>query len=100
MPVFRGEAAMKRTFRRMILIPAIVLLLLLVGAVGGRHWYINSHGYELPYHVPFLMEAKDRWTALGGTWEVVDGTMRNDSNEVQSPLHHASARPRRRGYVA
>ncbi len=77
---------MKRNFRRKIFIPAMGVLLLLVAAVGGRHWYINSPGYGLPYHVPFLMEAKDRWTALGGTWEVLDGTMRNDSNDRGAKL--------------
>jgi signal transduction histidine kinase len=84
--VFRDEANMKRNFRRKIFVPAVGALLLLAAAVGGRYWYIHSPGYGLPYHVPFLMEAKDRWTALGGTWEVVDGTMRNDSNDRGAKL--------------
>ena len=48
--------------------------------------YFSRPGYGLPYYARFTPDVEDRWTALGGTWEVVDGSMRNDSNDRGAKL--------------
>lgn len=42
------------------------------------------HG--LPYHDSFAAGNADEWVALGGTWAIADGTMRNDSDERGAKL--------------
>ena len=57
-----------------------------IAVIGGGRLYRGGSGYGLPYAVRFTPDAEDRWTALGGTWEVVDGAMRNDSNDRGAKL--------------
>ena len=45
----------------------------------------------LPYHDSFASGKADEWTALGGTWEVINGAMRNDSDERGAKLLTGSA---------
>lgn len=40
----------------------------------------------LPYHDSFASGKADEWKALGGTWELVSGAMRNDSDERGAKL--------------
>jgi two-component sensor histidine kinase len=54
--------------------------------IGGARFYFQRAEYNLPYRPRFAADAEDRWTALGGTWEVVDGSMRNDSNDRGAKL--------------
>src|SRR5262245_56742858 len=77
---------MKRISRRKLIISAMALSILAAGIIGGRHLHINSPGYGLPYHARFMPDVEDRWTALGGAWEVIDGAMRNDSNDRGAKL--------------
>jgi signal transduction histidine kinase len=80
---------MKRSSRRKLVISAIALSILTAGSVGGRHIYTSSPGYGLPYYSQFRPDApetEDRWTGLGGNWEIVDGTMRNDANDRGAKL--------------
>jgi signal transduction histidine kinase len=62
------------------------LLLLIAAIVGGRQIYFSRPGYGLPYIARFAPDVEDRWTALGGTWEAIDGSMRNDSNDRGAKL--------------
>lgn len=77
---------MKRSVRRRLFVSTIALSILIVGILGGRRFYISRPGYGLPYYAQFMPGVKDRWTALGGTWEVVEGSMRNDSNDRGAKL--------------
>jgi signal transduction histidine kinase len=77
---------MKRKSRRKLILSAASLLLLVSAIVGGRQWYCSRPGYGLPYYAQFTPDVEDRWTALGGAWEVVDGSMRNDSNDRGAKL--------------
>ncbi len=77
---------MKRSARRKLIISAVNLSVLIVGIIGARYMYLSSPGYGLPYYSQFTPDAEDRWTGLGGTWEVVDGSMRNDSNDRGAKL--------------
>ena len=76
---------MKRTLRRKLqdLGAAICLLIVLI---AGWLVYVGRPGYGLPFHARFTPDVKDRWTALGGVWEVADGSMRNDSNDRGAKL--------------
>jgi signal transduction histidine kinase len=77
---------MKRFSRRKLIISAMALSILTAGIIGGRHLYIKSPGYGLPYQARFTPDVEDRWTALGGAWEIVEGAMRNDSNDRGAKL--------------
>ncbi|MES1257549.1 MAG: hypothetical protein ABUS51_03930, partial [Acidobacteriota bacterium] len=77
---------MKRRSRRRLVLSVTALSVLAAGLLVGRQLYIGRPGYGLPYHARFVPEVKDLWTALGGTWEVVEGSMRNDSNDRGAKL--------------
>ncbi|HVZ83991.1 MAG TPA: histidine kinase [Terracidiphilus sp.] len=48
--------------------------------------YLHGPGRGLPYHDSFAEGEADEWKALGGTWELSDGMMRNDSDERGAKL--------------
>jgi len=77
---------MKRISRRKLIISAMALSILAAGIIGGRRLHINSPGYGLPYQARFTPDVEDRWTALGGAWEIVEGAMRNDANDRGAKL--------------
>lgn len=77
---------MKRNSRRKLMIAAIVSTILILGIVGGRYLYLSTPSYGLPYHAKFTADEDDRWTGLGGVWEILDGAMRNDSNDRGAKL--------------
>ncbi len=77
---------MKRSFWRQLALCAIALSILTAGIIAARQLYFSRPGYALPYYARFTPDVEDRWTALGGTWEVVDGAMRNDSNDRGAKL--------------
>jgi hypothetical protein len=55
------------------LFPALVLF--------GLRAYLHRSSRGLPYHDSFIEGKADEWTALGGIWELANGTMQNDSDE-------------------
>ncbi len=60
-------------------------------AVAGTLWLViwllarNFRG-GLPYHDSFASGSADEWKAYGGTWHVVDASIRNDSDERGAKL--------------
>ncbi|WP_158823975.1 histidine kinase [Granulicella sp. S156] len=56
------------------------VMLLLVRAT------LHSPKRGLPYHDSFVSGKADEWKALGGTWELVNGAMRNGSDERGAKL--------------
>ncbi len=73
-----------------------MLLLAMTACAGGLGlWgllaYQHSAGRGLPYRDAFAKGKADEWKALGGTWELVDGAMRNDSDERGAKLVTGSA---------
>src|ERR1700721_1849481 len=70
------------------LLPALVLF--------GLRAYLHSSSRGLPYHDSFVEGKADEWTALGGIWELANGTMQNDSDERGAMLLTGS--PRWRAY--
>jgi signal transduction histidine kinase len=58
--------------------------LLALIAIGGV--LLRSRARGLPYHDSFPSGAADEWHALGGTWELADGAIRNESDERGAKL--------------
>ena len=71
---------MKRKSRRKLVYLAATVSILIVAAAALR-LYVTRPGYGLPFHPRFTPDTEDRWTALGGVWEVADSSIRNDSND-------------------
>lgn len=63
----------------------LVCTLATLAAVGLRA-YLRSSTRGLPYHDSFAQDSADEWQAFGGTWDVVKGSMRNDSDERGAKL--------------
>ena len=64
-----------------------VLLTAAVVAIGAGWAYLRSNqAWKLPYRDSFATGQADEWTAFGGTWQIADGAMRNDSDERGSKL--------------
>jgi hypothetical protein len=76
----------KRQARRKLAVSITALLLTVATIFGGIHFYVNSPGYGLPFRASFTAKETTRWTALGGTWEMADGAIRNDSNDRGAKL--------------
>ena len=57
------------------------------GLVLFEGWLLFHNAYGgLPYHDSFASGSADEWKAYGGTWEVVNGSIRNDSDERGAKL--------------
>lgn len=71
--------------RRLLLVGSLLGLSLALAMIAYRV-YLRSPGRGLPYRDDFAKGNSDEWKALGGTWELVNGTMRNDSDERGAKL--------------
>jgi hypothetical protein len=71
--------------RRRVLAALLVGVLLPVASLGLCA-YLRSPARGLPSQDSFAQGRADGWEAFGGTWEVVDGSMRNDSDERGAKL--------------
>ncbi len=80
--VAREAAARKR--RRLVIVAAVCAVTAL--AAAGLRMQIASSQQHLPFRARFDKNSVDNWTAYGGAWEVVDGSMRNDSDERGAKL--------------
>ena len=76
--------------RRRWLICLIGVLLACTGWATVGYWHSSTRG--LPYRDSFAKGKADEWTAFGGTWELTDGSMRNDSDERGAKLLTGSQR--------
>lgn len=71
--------------RRRSLAISILAALLILG-LFGLNIYWRSPGRGLPYHDSFTATKTEEWKAFGGTWEVVNGSIRNNSDERGAKL--------------
>jgi hypothetical protein len=71
--------------RRPILFAALMTLLLAMG-IFSLWIYLHNPGRGLPYRDSFVLGKADEWRAFGGTWELVNGEMRNESDERGAKL--------------
>lgn len=74
-----------RSRGRQILIGLLAAFFLALGLVALCA-YLRSPSRGLPYRDSFAAGTADEWKALGGTWELVNGLMRNDSDERGAKL--------------
>lgn len=64
-----------------------ILVTAAVVAIGAGWIYLRStQAWKLPYRDSFATGQADEWTAFGGTWQIADGAMRNDSDERGAKL--------------
>src|ERR1700690_1453773 len=73
------------SLRRLALFAMHLSLLLGLGLIALRA-YMHGASHGMPYFDSFAKGRADEWKALGGTWELVNGTMRNDSDERGAKL--------------
>jgi signal transduction histidine kinase len=66
----------------------IFAIVLAAGAVLGiAAWFsLRKYSSQLPYRDSFASGRAGEWTAFGGTWQLADGAMRNDSDERGAKL--------------
>jgi signal transduction histidine kinase len=64
----------------------LVASLILALALIGLRTYLHSPSRGLPYRDSFARAKADEWKAFGGTWELVNGMMHNDSDERGAKL--------------
>jgi len=74
---------------RLLVAVSLSAVVLLILAVIWLHQHNPSRG--LPYRDTFSQGRADEWTAFGGTWELANGTMRNNSDERGAKLLTGSA---------
>ncbi len=70
---------------RRIAMGSLLCVLIAGGVVGSLAWLHNPNR-GLPYRDAFAAGKADEWKAFGGTWELVNGMMRNDSDERGAKL--------------
>ena len=70
---------------RMLSFALLGFIAFAAGAVIFR-FLVRNHLVGLPYHDSFAAGTSDEWHALGGTWELANGTMRNESDERGAKL--------------
>ena len=74
-----------RARRRGWLVAVFAAALAAAVAAAWVAW-LHSPARGLPYRDRFAGGRAEEWNALGGTWELVSGTMRNDSDERGAKL--------------
>lgn len=73
-----------RTIQRIAVVSVACATLTIIGLAVRSYWRNPLRG--LPYHDSFPAGSADDWKAFGGTWNVVDGSIRNDSDERGAKL--------------
>ncbi len=73
------------TARRGVLIALTVCIVVALGFIGWRV-YRHNPAYAHDYQDSFAAGKADEWTAFGGTWELANGIMRNESDERGAKL--------------
>lgn len=82
---------LRPSFRRTLFIAVLACLTAAIAWVAWRAFApspIRVHSYQ----ESFANGDTDNWTALGGTWELTNGVMRNDSDERGAKLLTGSTR--------
>jgi signal transduction histidine kinase len=70
----------RRSRLKAVLIVGAVISLA-VAAMFALRWHSSRMSPQAVYHDSFHIEKQDDWEPFGGAWEIVDGAMRNNSDE-------------------
>lgn len=70
---------------RLALFAALLCVMAILAGISLRA-FLHSPTRGLPYHDSFTQDSADEWQAFGGTWEMANGSMRNDSDERGAKL--------------
>jgi signal transduction histidine kinase len=62
------------------------ILVATVCSIGLGMYVLRNRPPSVPYQDSFAAGKADEWQAFGGTWELIDGAMRNDSDERGAKL--------------
>ena len=65
---------------------AVLVPIAVIAAVFSQRWYSSRTSRQPLYHDSFRLEKQDNWEPFGGAWEIVDGSMRNNSDERGAKL--------------
>jgi signal transduction histidine kinase len=68
------------------LIAFVVVVVIATAAVLWLRWHTGRTSQQQIYRDAFRLDKQDDWQPFGGTWEIVDGAMRNDSDERGAKL--------------
>jgi signal transduction histidine kinase len=80
------QVAKSRTV--LLMVGASLLVTAIVAFLG---WRLSSSRLDTPAAHTASLDRREDWTAYGGTWEAVDGVMRNNSDERGAKLMSGSA---------
>ncbi|MCU1330423.1 MAG: two-component system sensor kinase [Bryobacterales bacterium] len=72
---------LKRGVRRRFITTCISTFVVVIILIGAWRLRITRPGYGLPFTPHFGPGEKAQWTALGGVWEVLGNSIRNDAND-------------------
>jgi signal transduction histidine kinase len=81
---------MKLAFPSRPIILLVSVLLAVTAMVSFIAWRISAARLDLSAPYTASLDRRDDWTAYGGTWEAVDGAMRNNSDERGAKLMSGS----------
>ena len=75
----------RRAKSRAALVIGFVVFSILIATVLMR-WHSERTSRQPLYHDSFHLDKQDDWQPFGGAWEIVDGAMRNNSDERGAKL--------------
>jgi signal transduction histidine kinase len=82
---------MKQVTRSRTVLLLVGMCLAVTAMVAFLAWRLSSSRLDAPAAHTASLDRRDDWTAYGGTWEAVDGVMRNNSDERGAKLMSGSA---------
>jgi signal transduction histidine kinase len=82
---------MKQVTRSRTVLLLVGVCLAVTAMVAFLAWRLSSSRLDAPAAHTASLDRRDDWTAYGGTWEAVDGVMRNNSDERGAKLMSGSA---------
>lgn len=82
---------MKQASRSRTVLLLVGVFLAVTAIVAFLAWRLSSSRLDAPAAHTASLDRRDDWTAYGGTWEAVDGVMRNNSDERGAKLMSGSA---------
>jgi signal transduction histidine kinase len=92
-----GNAMTRWSRPNTALVIGFVASIAIVTIVLSLRWYSSQTSRQPLYHDSFRLEKQDDWQPFGGAWEIVDGAMRNNSDERGAKLMNGN--PNWKDYV-